>query len=121
LVKRPSSSGKKYEIFKRQKPEVANAWFDYCKEQKIPYVVVEARTKKSDIRFDSISLPEECDAQLAKQARAINHEAEVIFRRYMVKGSKFYSSASLIQFDDIPLDVAELAACDLFDLISRSL
>lgn len=121
MVKRPSIDGKKYEIFKRQKPEVANAWYDYCKEQKIPYILIETYAQRAEIRFDSISMSPELFEHVFKQMESIVKEARLIYEKYAAKTSKFNPMDQMIYFEDMPRKTAELASSDLFDLISLSI
>jgi len=113
-------SNKKFVAFKkRSKGTTERKWFKHCEQEKIPYVIVSMRTKYADISFDYISLPKEYDAFLTNHAETIWKEAHAIFKKYAVKKSKFGGGGLLIiNFENIPIDNAEFAANELFDLIN---
>lgn len=121
MVKRSSIDGKKYEIFKRQDPQAANAWCAHCKANTIPYILIETYAQRAEIRFDSISMSPELYEHVFKQMDTITKEAKLIFKKYSDKRSNFAPEDQLIYFEDMPRKTAELAACELFDLILLSI
>ncbi len=108
----------KYVLSKRGETQKVNDWYGQCQKEKIPYIVVNARTKYADVRFDYISLPKEYDEHLKKHSEIIAEKAIQIFRQYAIKKSRFELSSFLINYDDLPIEQAENAASDVYDLIS---
>jgi hypothetical protein len=65
----------KFAVCKRNQTDKINDWYDHCKNEKIPYIVVEHRNKYADVRFDYITLPKEFDNSLTVNAKQITEKA----------------------------------------------
>jgi len=107
----------KFVVSRRNQSQKIDNWYETCKKEKIPYVVIEARNKYADVRFDHESLPKKYDEYLTDNTEQITDKAIQIFRKYKVKGSKFSIIPFIVNIYNIPIDKAEIAASELFDLI----
>lgn len=108
----------KYLVCKRSEIAKINQWFRQCEAEKKPYVRVENRTKYSNVKFDHISLPMEYDSLITNIGREIQEKSIEIFMRYSIKKSSYMTNALLIEFEDLPIETAESAAEELYDLIA---
>jgi len=79
----------KYVVAKRGDTNKINEWYDHCKKLKLPYIIVELRTKYADVRFDYISLPTEHGKHIDKNIEQITDKAIQIFNKYANKKSKY--------------------------------
>jgi len=111
----------KYVISKRGAFKKVNEWYEHCKKVKLPYIVIETRIKYADINFDYISLPPQYEKYMEKDLELINEKAVQIFNNYANKKSKYRIGGLLIDFENVPIEYAEDAARDLFNLVKSSM
>jgi hypothetical protein len=94
----------------------ANDWYAKCKREQIPYVVVEKRTKYATVRWDYISFHPSVDELITTNHDKYVDELKGIFNRYCNPKSRYEISGGLVDFVDLEVDKARLAANELYDV-----
>lgn len=106
----------KYIVAKDSQRKKIDDWFDHCEKERIPYIVVTLGTKYADIDLDPIAFPIEFDNYINKIEEQIIDRATRVFLKYKVKKSKIHADKVYVKFTNIPIEHAENAADDLFEL-----
>lgn len=110
---------KQYAEFKRADKghKTENAWFVFCRANKVPFITVKVRTKYADVHWDYISYEPDVDAALAKYGIEIRDAAIIIFRKYASKSSSFEVNNHLVWYRDMDIEGARQAASELYELV----
>ncbi len=101
--------------------EVKNSWFQICRNKSIPFITLKSRAKFADLCWDYITYSPEVEEVLNSSNGQIRDGAIVIFKRYANKKSKYVASDLIVEFKNIDISKARLAAEDLYDFIAAYL
>ncbi|TPQ28968.1 hypothetical protein [Methylomonas koyamae] len=97
--------------------KIENAWFQTCRERKVPFITVKNKTKYADVHWDYIAYPTEVDVILDSLGNQLRDSAIEIFKKYANNKSEYSVNGRLIWYKNLELTKAILAAEELYDLI----
>ncbi|PTE15969.1 hypothetical protein [Pseudogemmobacter blasticus] len=107
-----------YLSVKADRRDLIDAHFDACKKSQQPYVLCRRRRTKADVEFDFISFDKSLDRIFEQREREIMDRAMEIFHRHKTKGATYHISAKVMAMRGLTVESAELAAAELYKLIS---
>lgn len=110
-----------FDLIENYEATPQSAWFQHCRENSKPYVVIRANASAADVIWDYITLPPCYDKSLMANSHRIREEAIEIFERYAGRDSSLRVKPTLIMFNNLPQNKARYAADDLFALIEAHL
>lgn len=93
-----------------------NDWFDKCKRDQIPYVVVDKSNKYAVVRWDYISFSAEKDSLIDKNQDKYFEEIKSLFFKYSNKKSSYEIAGGLVDFYDIENEKANAMAEELYEI-----
>jgi hypothetical protein len=93
-----------------------NDWYIKCQREQIPCVIVEKRKKYATVRWEHNSLPPSMDILVAASHEKYLDDLTGIFNRYCNAKSRDRSSGRPVEFVDLEIDKARLAANELYDV-----
>jgi len=96
---------------------VENAWYEFCRERKVPCITVKSRTKLADVHWDYIAYPAGVDEILDSLGNQLRDSAIAIFMKYADQRSEYTASGCLVWYKNLEISQAKLAAAELYDLI----
>lgn len=94
-----------------------NEWFEYCLQQRVPYVTVTVHVNVADVSWDHISCPIEAERLLDHCSDFIHQSAVAIFEKYSNEYAEYSISSRNIVFEGVLLEDARRAAVEVFELI----
>ena len=94
-----------------------NEWFEYCRQQRMPYVAVTVHVNVADVLWDHISYPIEAERLLDHSGDFIHQSAVAIFEKYPNENARCGISSRNIVFEGLSLEGARRAAAEIFELI----
>lgn len=94
-----------------------NAWFEICRKNSIPFVILKSRSKLADVHWDHIAYPSEVDRILNMLNGQLRDGAIAIFKKYASSRSEYEVNDLLVWFKNLEIPKAKLAAEELYDLI----
>lgn len=107
-----------FEIPKNDPKAIAeNSWFQICRKEKIPFIIIKSRKKYADVHWDYITYPNEVDKILNNRAIELRDAAIEIFKKHANERSKYSASNLLVSYENLEIPQAKLAAEELYDLI----
>lgn len=95
-----------------------NAWFEICRNNSIPFIILRSRTKLADVQWDYITYPTEVDKVLNTLDGQLRDKAIAIFKKYADSRSEYQASDLVVCFKNLEIPKAKLAAEELYDLIA---
>ena len=95
-----------------------NEWFEYCRQQRVPYVTVTVHVNVADVSWDHISYPIEAERLLDQSSDYIHQSSGAIFDKYSGGGARCGISSRNIVFEGLPLEGARRAAVEVSELIN---
>ena len=111
---------KYFEIPKNDAESKANnTWFEYCRKQEIPFIIIKSRTKLADVEWDYIAYQPEFDNAFKNLNGELRYKAILIFKKYAGPRSEYQASDLLISFKNLEIPKAKIAADELYDLIDH--
>ncbi len=115
---------KKFEIIKGNDVDDANEWFEKCKKEMIPYVIINKKRKYAQVYFDHISISPEFDQYFRDVYEANNNyyyaeEIVDLYNKYSNKKSSARLGNLYTSFYNIEISKAEELAVKLYDLNAR--
>ena len=110
---------KKFEIGKTADMPKFNAWFNFCSNEQIPYIIVKNKIKYSTIEWDHINLNPELDKKFAENSEEHRKELLSIFDKFADSKSKYTISNLTFIVDGIPIKHSSQFAEELFDALIK--
>lgn len=98
-----------------------NAWFEICRKNSIPFITLKNRTKFADVNWDYIAYSPKVDKVLNAGNGQLRDGAIAIFKKYANSKSKYETNDLFVQFKNIEIPKAKLAAEELYDFINAYL
>lgn len=95
-----------------------NAWFEICRNNSIPFIILKSRTKLADVHWDYIAYPTEVDKIFNVLDGQLRDKAITIFKKYADSRSEYQASDLLVDFKNLEIPKAKFAAEELYDLIA---
>lgn len=95
-----------------------NAWFETCRNNSIPFIILKSRTKFADVHWDHITYPPEFDKIFNVLDGQLRDAAIVIFKKYADLRSEYQANDLLISFRNLEILKAKITAEELYDLIA---
>lgn len=105
----------KYVVRSKIGNEKVNHWFQYCKENQVPYIVIEKKVKYAKVSWDHIAF--ENDLALDANAERLLSRFEFIFEKFKHKGATADISTRLVTYKNVFVEDSEKLAEELFDAI----
>ncbi|MBB3122507.1 hypothetical protein [Pseudoduganella violacea] len=96
-----------------------NDWYERCKRDQIPYVVVDKGNKYAVVRWDYIAFTADRDSMIDKNQDKHLEEFKELFHKYSNKKSSFEIGGGLVDFYDIENEKAAEMASDLYDIVAK--
>lgn len=107
-----------FEIMQDVDAQSKNTWFEYCRVNSIPYIVVEKRRSLASVSWDFISYPSSLNGVFSEN-RGIEERLRRIYQKYAARSSSFSISSGNAFFENFPIDNAKKAAEEIYDLINN--
>ncbi|ECC3818457.1 hypothetical protein AIE71_21770 [Salmonella enterica subsp. enterica] len=104
--------------------QTENDWYWHCKKQQIPYICLEQRVSLTDIRWDYITYRADTDDVFDNlQGKKLISETVEVFSTLMKEAGNTRARCNATGWTaalyDVPNNIADRLAKELFDLISQ--
>lgn len=93
-----------------------NDWYEFCKKNQVPYIIVDKRTKYATVRWDYISFSSDKDEHIGENQDNYLDDLKAIFMKYCNSKSKYDIAGGLVDFHEIEVSKANAMAEELYDI-----
>lgn len=94
-----------------------NEWFEYCRQQRMPYITVVVDSGVADVAWDYISYPIDSEKLFNENCGDICQSLMVIYEKFSTENTQYKISSTDAEFKDVSIDCARRAAVEIYELI----
>lgn len=96
-----------------------NSWFEKCRTDQIPFIIVDKRKKYAVVRWDYITFSPDKDKLIDENQNNYNEELKALFQKYCNSKSRYDISGGLVDFLEIEVSKANAMASELYDIAKK--